>query len=264
MLNVQVDQSSVRNLRQVIERLAEIPDAIVRVVRFAVNDTASDVQTRARMEMDRVFDRPTPFMKRGVRVTKAGRPATFGSTKGMSREAVAALGKWTVQDVWVYFDPWFGGVPPETVISPHVFGGPRKFKPSERRLAAMKGIRAYMIPTAALPRDSYGNIPGTRMAQILFELGTIETANPYSKTREERLRRTGRTYFIFYARGAKYPIGIAERCGDKVRLVIRFVQSVNYQKRYDFFEISRKQVMHSLPRHFIRLFEKEAIRRGLL
>jgi len=276
---VKVQKGGLDELRRAARQIAELPDVVTKVVRATVNDTVDDLHLRAQMEMQRKFDRPTPYMMRGVKKLKSGtvvgsrnQAARFGGRTqfqpgGRRRVIPGASPRRTVGEAGIYFEEFGGGTSPADVIEPHIKGGGRGQKRFEKRLSAYQigSGGSYMVPTGNARRDQYGNPTGSLISQMLFELNTFDSAqrNPSGRKRKQRVRRATREYFIYRRSG--FPIGIAERVGKRrIRLIMRFTRQPKYQTRYPFYEFSQRQATASLPRHFNRIFTRYAKRAGVL
>lgn len=242
MLKVKVEAPKID---QVVQKFATLPDAIRRTVIFSLNDTVDDLHKRQLMEMDRVFDRPTPYVKRGLRKRFAA---------GRARSGFRAPG---AEMAGIYFEDFPVGKSPEDIIKPHVFGGSRPLKRSERRLQQFGVLPGgkYTVMGSAFEKNRHGNITGARYTQALSDLATIDTAS-----RAFKGKRKTREFFI--ARNdAGQPIGIAERRGGKRVMMLVFTNAPQYKKRYRYFEVGQAQVAVSLPRHFNRIMNKEMRKR---
>jgi hypothetical protein len=229
------------NLSEGIRRLAEMPNLIVKSVRGALADTVNDLHTRELMEMDQVFDRPTPYVKRGLK------------KRYPSRDGVLNAG--------IYFEEWPAGHSPADIMKPHVFGGPRRMKGSERRLdifSASKGGFTVMSP--GYPRNQYGNIAGGRYTQMLNEVGALMdvAARGNRKRASSAENRMKRGFQFFVVRNeAGDPIGIAEKRGSRgVKMMLVFTSQPNYKKRFNYFEVAQRQIAYSLPLHFNRIIQR--------
>lgn len=253
MLKPSVDPRSFRDLDEATKLIAQMPEVLRKIVSATVDDTMKDVYDRELKEIDRVFDRPTPYVKRGLKRTRSG------ARRGMFR---AGQSRALVGDAAVYFETFRGrgGTSPNDVMAPHVFGGSRKMKRSEVRLRANRGT-TYMVPTRSMPRDQYGNPSGARMSQMLQELGMFETARP-GQRRKRKNRKTA-SYFLMGPRNN--PVGIGERKGKgPPKMMMKFRnRAPQYSTRYDFYGVGRAQALVSAPRHFARILRSYKTRLNL-
>ena len=247
MLAVQIKTD---DFEKKIRKFAEMPQAIQRTVIFSLQDTVDEVHKRQLIEMDMAFDRPTAYVKRGLRKRY---PA------GRERSGFMAPG---VMEAGTYFEMFPQGKSPEDIVRPHVFGGTRGQKRNERRLQDAiwqtkegrfnLGSGWYGIMANDYPRDKHGNITGARYTEMLSKLGTIDTARPGQKRRKSNQKG----YFI-RTKGGR-PSAIIERTGGSLKTMLILTRKApNYKKRYKYFEVGEAQVRVSLPRHFNRIMEKE-------
>ena len=238
MLAVKVEAPKID---EVIQKFATLPDAIRRTVIFSLNDTVDDLHKRQLMEMDQAFDRPTAYVKRGLRKRYAA---------GRARPGFRAPG---AEMAGIYFEDFPVGKSPEDIIKPHVYGGSRPLKRSERRLQQFGILPSgkYTVMGGAFEKNNNGNITGARYTQALSDLSTIDTASRVFKG-----KRKTRQFFVAKNESGQ-PIGIAERRGGKRVMMLVFTNAPQYKKRYRYFEVGQQQVMVSLPRHFNRIMNKE-------
>jgi hypothetical protein len=247
MLAVKVETP---NIDEVLAKFASMPDAIRRTVIFSLNDTVDDLHKRQIMEMDQAFDRPTAYVKRGLRKRYAAGRARPGFLEPAAEKA------------GTYFEFFPQGKSPEDIVKPHVFGGGRGMKRNERRLqdAVWRskegrfnlGSGWYGIMGDDYPRNSNGNITGARYTEALSKLGTVAEARPGQKRRKS----SSKAYFVLVKGGR--PRAIMERNGrDIVPMLALTRKQPQYNKRYRYFEVGQAQVAVSLPRHFNRIMNKE-------
>jgi hypothetical protein len=252
MLAVKVETP---NIDEVLRKFADLPQAITRTVIFSLNDTVDDLHKRQLMEMESAFDRPTAYVKRGLRKRYAA---------GRERSGFRAPG---AQVAGLYFEDFPVGKSPEDIIKPHVYGGARGFKRNERRLpdAVWRGEGGkynlgsgwYGIMGKDYPKNRNGNITGARYSEALSRLGTIDTARPGQK-RGSSKKGASRAYFILVTGGR--PVAVMERTGPRYPIIPMLAltrKTPQYPKRYRYFEVGQQQVMASLPRHFNRIMNKE-------
>jgi hypothetical protein len=235
MLAMQVDTSDFdRKLRQ----LAELPDIIRKVVAASLSDTVDDLHTRQQMEMKQVFNNPTPYVMRGLKKRYPGGKYGQGVTKAGT-----------------YFEYFPVGKSPEDIVKPHVFGGGRQQKRSERRLSGL-GFNpgGYTIMGSDYPKNSSGDISGARYTQMLHQLGALSEMARQAMPKNRQKNRGGTSYYVIRRGGT--PIAIGERNGSNTRIMLVFARNVQYQKRYQYFEVGEKQVAYSLPTHFNRILQR--------
>lgn len=235
-------------------------------LRFAGARALNDVGFIARKtivdEMGRVFDRPTPFVLRSVRLLRA-QPDKLSVT---------------------LFPDSPGGkaVDPTDVLRAEVLGGPRKFKRSERAFQRIGVLPQgkVMVPGGAAPRDAYGNVPGSFMVRLIAYFGAFGEQGYRSNMTErgiKRLAKVSRTdrgfkqiggvqYFVSRGRGEftgrgswrngqqqHLPAGIWQRSGvhgSDVKPVFLFVDAPRYTQRLRMGEIIAEVTQRELPQRF--------------
>lgn len=231
------------DLDEKFKRLLEMPQLIEKAVVGAMTEAVHDVHKRQVDEMKVVFDRPTPWIQKGlVKALPYGKDRQVGGRR---------FGQ-TLANSGTYFENFPVGRSPSDVIRPHVYGGGRRQKANEKRLQSIGAIPlgGYAIMGNGYPRNGYGNIPGSVYSKMLADLGTIPTAKAGKKREGKRAQ-----FFVMQDESGN-PTHIAERVGDDVRTVLVFTQSVNYTVRYDFHKVGREQLAYSLPRHFDRILAR--------
>lgn len=259
----------------------------VRLTRIAaeqaLNDTLFDARKAVQGAMQSVFDRPTPFVLSGVKVTL---PRTIRDTSALTQAAGLGPGRFGAGSPLVgviSIDESGRGKGPsqEQVLRAEVFGGARGLKGAERRLQAV-GVMSpgqYMVPTRDLLSqgnltDAYGNVKGAFIRTLLsylqaFTEGQGFKANTSQKNRD-RLALRGRNssgfatingvaYFASKGRGERngraqhLPAGIWAKRGTggaRVYPVFLFVNTPIYQKRLRFDEIVSNAVQQNFARRY--------------
>ena len=236
MIALEVDTSS---FNESVRKLAGMPDIIRKAVTGALSETVDDLHTRQALEMKQVFNNPTPYVLRGLKKRYPG---------GKMGRGVGGAG--------TYFEFFPVGKSPEDIVKPHVFGGSRQQKRSERRLAGLGLLpgNGFSVMGSEYPKNSSGDISGARYTQMLHQLGGLSDMARQSMPKNRQKNRGGTSYFVI-RRGGK-PIAIAERNGTSTKIILALTQSVSYQKRYDYFGVGQKQVAYSLPLHFNRIIQR--------
>jgi hypothetical protein len=248
-LALKIDTSEFASAAQ---RLAETPDLVRKALTGALSDTVDAVHSRQTMEMKQSFNNPTPYVLRGLKKMYPG-----GTPGKQSNRARYGMGVLQAGTGFEYFPI---GKSPEDIVAPHVFGGKRKQKRSERRLTGI-GYAAspFTVMGNEYPRNGSGDIPGARYTQMLDQLGVLSEMAKQQMPKSKTKGRRGVSYFAMVRRGGKKgdpAIAIGERTGGQMRIMLVFARSVGYQKRYDFFGVGRKQVEYSLPVNFSRIFRR--------
>ena len=237
MIALQVDTADFdRKLRQ----LADMPNVIRKAVTGALSDTVDDLHTRQTMEMKQVFNNPTPYVLRGLKKRYPG---------GKMGRGVSGAG--------TYFEFFPREKSPEDIVKPHVFGGKRSPKRSERRLAGLGLMQNGDITTMGrdYPRNNSGDISGARYTQMLHQLGALSETARSQMGKNRQKNRKGTSYYYVVSKSGT-PV-IVERNGDNTRIILVIAKyGQGYKKKYDYFRVGQKQVEYSLPLHFNRIINR--------
>jgi hypothetical protein len=240
MLAMKLDAS---DLDRKFAALQQMPQLIEKAVVGAMTETVNDIHRRQTDEMKVAFDKPTPWLLKGlVKSLPYGKDRQVGGRR--FGQSLANAG--------TYFEEFPVGRSQNDVIRPHVFGGSRRRKASEKRLQSIGAFPqgGFTIMGNGYPRNMYGNITGAVYAKMLADLGAVPTAMGAGKNKSKAAK-----FFVMTDEGGR-PTHIAERMGDDLRTVLVFSQSVNYTPRYDFYKAGREQLAYSLPRHFDRILKR--------
>lgn len=206
----------------------------------ALNDAAWEGRRVLQQEVERSFDRPTPYIRRSIQVSRKATPDKL--------EAVVSA-------------EYMGGkgIEPEKILQAEIFGGPRRPKRSEVALRRV-GILPdgyFLVPGQACPLDQYGNVKGSFIVQLIsyFQaFGEQGYRANMTDRRKAKLRNKGKTergyattmgvrYFISYGKLRSGPTehlhpGIWSAKGihdSNVEPILMFVKAPSYRKRLDFF-----------------------------
>jgi hypothetical protein len=188
----------------------------------ALTKTAATAKVRIRGEMERVFDRPTPWILNSLLVTRA-----------TARKLEAR--------VW-FRDESPKRVAPERYMKAHVFGGGRPMKRSERN------ISSYLLPSEAAKKDQYGNVQPGQITKMLSNIGAQN--DRYNNTPTGK--RGGKfKYFAGKPRGGNRPEAVYFRSGASL-VPVFFMQrkEPQYTKRLRFFEIVERTAADTFPKAF--------------
>lgn len=188
----------------------------------ALTRTAQTVQVYEVQEMRRVFDKPTPFTLKGLRVQPA---------KKDRLEAAVFF-----RDFAAKSNATKGG----HYLLVQVEGGARRRKRSEDR------VKAFLIPGRAAPLDRYGNVKRSELVKMLAD------SNAFSDTGQNRKAGGKRRYFYVRPGSNKHlRPGLWKRTlkgrgkGRKRGLELMFVArnaSPRYVKRFDFDGVAQRVV----------------------
>lgn len=203
------DVTGLDELLQVLDRLGkEAPKALAD----AINHTSNQSRIALKQEMQFVFTSPTPFTLNAIAVDVA---KPVGDPEGAVFVKDMAGGKNQSPTDW---------------LEPQVFGGERKLKDSEEKLRALGVLPAgmYTVPGKGAKIDAYGNMANSHIIQILWGMRRLKTHG-----RSRRHSEGDREPFFILHRGG-IPIGIAERTGKSIKVVLVFTSKPSYSKRLDY------------------------------
>jgi hypothetical protein len=213
-------------LDDALAALAKLGDGLApRALADALNHTANQARQALKAEMASVFDRPTPWVLNSIRILNA-----------TPRQLEAAV--W-VQDVAGGKNPFSA----EDYLMPQVEGGERIKRNSEGYLRESRILPAgrFVVPAAGARLDSYGNIQKGHMMQILSGLKAMKlSGSDNAASDSKRSLRKGHALAFFVIKRGKTPIGIAERRGKSVVMVLAFVRQPQYRERFKFHDVVRR------------------------
>lgn len=206
-----------------------------RQVPFAISysllDVARDVRADLIAEMDAKFDRPTPWVKRGMLVQA---PKKDDVKRGVLEARVYAndgrdkgMGTTTAQ-----------------ILVPHLAGGGRRMKRSERKFGS------YVVPGSGATLDNFGNIRNAELVQALSALGKA-SGSGYEADRTENSKKRNKRLRTFFQRGNV----IFERKGKTVKPVLVMIGEPNYQPVLDWSGRASAIVAANYRGHFLKRME---------
>lgn len=242
------------NVAQLAQSLRIEREDLPKRVATALTWTALEVRKSLREEMQRVFDRPTPFTLNAFFV----KPATMADLT-----AVVWLKNRTVED-WMNVKPHY--------LEPQVFGGARPLKPFEARLqrAGILPAGMFAVPGEGARLDQYGNMSRGQIVQILSQLRTFTEsgfdAHPTGSARSRRNVAKAGQFFVGRPGGGKLPLGVWQRAGRGARQlkpVLIFVRAPRYSERLKFYELAERTAQREFPIQFERAAREAAARRTL-
>ncbi|MFN9528568.1 MAG: hypothetical protein ACK561_17950 [Pseudomonadaceae bacterium] len=201
------------------------PELANRALADALNHTANQARQALRVEMEDVFTSPTPWVLNSTRILNATakKPEAIVTVK----DDLGGKGRG--------FDEWF---------SPQVFGNSRLTKGSEKMLRERGVLPAgrFIVPTKWTPLDASGGIQRGWMNQLLSGFGAFnKSGSDHNATNSKRSEAKGHALAFFVIKRGRVPIGIAERRGEEMRVVLQFSRSApSYRSRFDFHGVVRR------------------------
>lgn len=218
---------SADGLDDALESLKQLQgNAPNRALAQALNNMAKETISPLQAEVASVFDRPTPFTTNAFRIDYA-KPGSLEAAVSVKDEKSGSS----------------KGQAPEDWFAPQVYGGERRLKASERwlRQAGILPAGKYVAPGPGARLDAYGNMSRGHIQQVLSGLRAFDlSGSDHNATDSSRSLAKGHASAFFVLRKGKRPIGIAERRGKAMQLVLLFVSTPNYAPRFDFHKVVRQ------------------------
>lgn len=178
---------NVNGLKDVQRMLDAVPRQAIRAVEIALDATGKQIKQDVKQEMQRVFDRPTPFTLNSLKLTP-----THNHNMTVT--------------VWFKEPDRMG----QHYLVPQVDGGPRNTKGFERGIDL-----GELVPAMGAKINQYGNVSPGQLRQILSVLGKAETSAGYMANITSRSRRRNtreRDYVVIDRRQrGNLPMGVYQR-----------------------------------------------------
>ncbi len=201
----------------------------------ALTASARSAQSRIAEQIERTFDRPTPWIKKGTfveRATKDNLLATVG-----------------IKDQ--------GRVTQHHYLREHVTGGARGAKPYELALRSLGILPAGWL-TVPVPGgvklDSYGNISKTTLGRIITGVQTRAAVQTGAGTFRLFVARPGDPRTAHLAPGIWSSARTA--AGVQMQPVLLFVRAARYTERLDLHNIVSQAVADSFSTEFASALER--------
>jgi len=230
-------------------------------VATALTRTAVKVRAKIQADMPSIFNNPTPYTVRQLRYV-AARADRLVAAVGFNVVAIEdAEG-----NVMRYQDLGKGQTPAGKYLTPQIEGGRRNHKRMEKALHAVGVLPPgwYVVPGRFAKLDSYGNQSVGELRQILswfdaaeMTAGSRQNMGPAgrAKRRKGTKKTAGFEYFAIRpgAPGGLRP-GIYRRTAGSraVLMVLAFVTSVSYRRRFDFYGIAQAEANRIMPQEVVK------------
>lgn len=232
------------NIPEVMRYLTEVERKVLpRAHAKALTFTAEEVERAEMQAMNQAFDGMTKWTMNAL----AKKSATEAS-----------------QEASVFMkDTWSASVPASNYLTPHIRGGGRLMKKSERSLqrAGLLGNAGYWVPGAGANLDALGNIKGGEIRRILSQVKAGERHNWQTAKSRKRQTRKGVGQHFIPRPGSKLRPGVYRReAGRRIVPVLIFVNQVNYRKRFDFYGVAEKTAARMFPEKWAKSLDRELMR----
>jgi len=207
---MQVDvRTNVKGFKKQLSRIQrkELPFALS----MALNDTAEEAMYDTRKLMRDSFDGPIKqYLVTGIRYERANRKD--GIDRMFARVDIDNFGN--------------KGEPRRDIMKPHIEGGDRRQKKSEKLLL---GPGRYLYPGRNAPRDKkFGNLKPSQIVKAISDIG--RNFDPAQNTKSKRKKKK---YFAINTRRQRTII--MERNGKNVTPFMVEGAKPSYRKRFDFY-----------------------------
>lgn len=258
-----------------VDRLLKtMPAAARKAAAQALNKVATQTQSEIRIEMTRVFNKPTPYALNATRVS-------FASANNLYAK------------VWLKNRAGDPQQEDTNYLYPEVFGTQRGRKAFETRLMRVGWIRSneFLVPANGLALDSYGNVPTGTIRSILSQAGAAGglgySSNATSSTRSKATVAKRGTYFVpepksglprgiyqrinFQTGTKKIATGLVTKTGKQrtktvatygssaIRMIFKIVVGKpRYQSRLKMHDIGRRVLARDFEAEFDKAFNVEA------
>lgn len=263
----------VKGAKEVQKFALQLAGKMPDVIYFSQINTAERIVERIQQEMRSRFKRPKPWVIKSLRMANRQGNAVGKTIKRKNQFTGKSYRvKQNNFDVFVDFKEGgkFGsGGQTDSAVDlmwPHVHGGPRPPKASERRLRRQGVIGAdeYIVPSRTAPLDKWGNIRPGVMTKILSDLQAF-TNEGFSANRNLKTAGSNR-FFIATINGQKAIFqgsggtkkSFGAKLGGKINMVFLIVKGApRYPKRIKFYELSQQTYVKNIERQFNRVFDRE-------
>lgn len=293
LISIDASQLAIDGARELGLAQKKIKAALIS----AINDGARAGYEAGQKEMDRVFDRPTPWVKGGIRYTKARRGYSVAGLGQISDPVARLLASRDAADkleATIDLDRWGNkhGVTVDDVLNAQISGGIRRHKRHEvaLRAAGVLPPGMYIVPGPGARRDRFGNMDAAQTVQIIswfngFERVSGARQNMTDKRRMQLMRgvkkagvrQRGFELFAIKERSGKLPPGIYMRkdysVGEHRRMshlshggavaLMFFVRAPQYKQRYDFYAVSKRAAVAQMQRSLDMYLTNMLRERGL-
>jgi hypothetical protein len=230
-----------KGLDQAIRNVGNLKKQVAFANTLALTNTAKIVHAGLVEEMKTAFDRPTPYVLRGL--------AWLSAKKGG-------------RDAKVFAREFAGkGTPAEYILNPQVYGGNRRIKRFEKALQG-KGLMPagwVTVPGPGARLDAFGNVSRGQLVQILSALKAFSEVGYLANrtnSRRSRKKKAGSNYFIPKQKPGAPPIGVYQHLGGRRNIpVILFKPAAHYAPIFKFKEKGREIAERAFEAEFAKAFK---------
>lgn len=229
------------DLRPMLGRLQNMQRQIPFVIASSLTKTAVKVKPEIQKEMERVFDRPTPYTRNALYV----QPAKKTDPNPTSRLAF----KDTQSER--------GGYLTAQYLLPFIKQTPRSNKAFENRLrgAGLLPRGMFVIPAKGAKLDRYGNLDMGQLVGILSKLNAASGSGLANRFRKRAARYESGNYFV--SRGDRLYRGVWQRLPNhRIVPIYLFVDQILSRRFFDFEGVAKPSALRILPGQFEAAIDK--------
>ena len=230
---IELDLSA--DLRPMLQRLDGLQREIPFVIASALTKTAVRVRPEIQKEIDRAFDRPTPYTRNSLFVQPA---------KKSDANPIARLAFKDTQSAR-------GGYLSAQYLSPFIDNSPRHNKAFENRLREAGLLPAGMkiIPGKGAKLDRYGNLDQGQLVGVLSKLKAASGKEIAKRFKRRAARYEGADYFV--SRCGRLHRGVWQQVpGHGVKPIYLFVNRILSRRFFNFEGVAMESALKFLPVEF--------------
>ena len=228
----------VRGLDQLLRLPSRMAHEAPFIAAVGLTRLASESKRAIDAKMRAGFDRPTPWTMKAIAMEMATKQ-TLRSRVGLQDETLGKGGYWS------------------EVLGQHFTGGDRQFKRFERALFRVGVLPAGMaaVPARGWRTDPYGNVPPSRITEILSYLDAFGEqgyrANMRAKGRARYVKRNAMGFFVARRNDPRtrhlhpgiYAAADAGVTGARrIAPALLFTRAPRYRRRIDLHAVSQRVV----------------------
>ena len=210
MIDVKID-----GLEQALKALNSQQKQIPFATALALTRTAKAVEKDVRAEMPKVFDNPTPFTVKGTYTNPAKKSKLFAEVGLKDHTAKGGNAR--------------------DYLQPHIYGGKRTAKRSEKSLRSRGHLAGseFMVPGRGAKLNKYGNIPKGQVVKAMSNVrGHFDS--------QQDSKKAGKYFWL--PRN-----GIFFRKGKQLKAFLVIARNIRYKKSFDFHRFSARRAQAHLP-----------------
>lgn len=236
---IELDLSA--DLRPLLRRLDGLRREIPFVIASSLTKTAVKVKPEIQKEIDRTFDRPTPYTRNSLYVQPAKKTDPNPTARLAFKDTQSAR----------------GGYLAAQYLLPFIQQTPRSNKAFENRLraAGLLPPGMFVIPGKGAKLDRYGNLDLGQLVGILSKLNAASGRELANRFRKRAARYESANYFV--SRGERLHRGVWQRLPNHhIMPIYLFVDRILFRRFFDFEGVAKTSALRLLPTEFEAAIDK--------